>query len=132
MNEKQEHDAIWNGQLACIVYKHAINVFVDFDFASSFIDICNKLNYETTKEVKVFILDDLKVRFGPCEKYFNALAWDKFNTLDQQIRFSDTIISDEEHLKLKQETIAEVVSIFEKACLSFDNAAMWGYYITFR
>lgn len=130
LDEKQEHDAIWNGQLACIVYKHAINVFTDFEFASSFIDICNKLSHETTKEVKIFIFDNLKSRFGSCEKYYNALAWDKFNTLGQRVRFGG--LTEEEHLKLKQETIAEVVSIFEKACLNFDNAEMWSYYITFR
>lgn len=129
--DKQSNDAIWNGQLASIVYKHAINVFDEFEFAASFIDICNKLDCETTKNVKQSIFEDIKSRFGSSEEFWNLLAQDKLQMYQQQIRFCSKI-SEEEQLKIKQEAFTDVISIYKTACLNFDNVKMWSYYVMWR
>lgn len=114
-----------------IVYSHAIKSFNDFEFAAAFINICNKFHPETTKEVKSSIFEDLKLRFGSCEDYWNLIALNQLQEYKQTTRFTAQL-AELEHLKLKQEALGKVISTFENACLIFDNAKMWSFYISFR
>ncbi|OTF74675.1 hypothetical protein BLA29_006270, partial [Euroglyphus maynei] len=122
---------IWNGKLALIVYKHATNRNDQLDFAANFIDICNRFDYETTKEVKKSIIDDLKTRFDDREEFWNLMAMNKYEEYKQKLR-GNMAENDDEKLEIKKCSIAETVEIFEKACIRFDTSLMWEFYLEFR
>ncbi|KAI2811064.1 U3 snoRNP protein [Blomia tropicalis] len=118
---KQSNDGIWNGQLAIVVYTHAIDSCSDFEFAIRFLEICYKFDSEIVQKAKETILDDLKTRFGSCEDYWNVIALDKMHLYKQMVRYAKNPLTTEQQLSLKQKSFVESISIFEKACHNFEN-----------
>lgn len=126
-------DNIWNGQLAIIVYKHASSKSTDFDFLSQFITICHLFDLETVQQVKQHIFDDLQIKFGSTEAFWDLQARDKQAEFKQVMMDKQTSLqTTEDVLELKRETYKQVLDVYEKACLNFNNRKMYQYYLTFR
>lgn len=119
------------GKLALIVYKYSQENHDNFEFKSKLIDICNKFDYETTKEVKKHLLEDIELKFGNEERYWNLLARNKFEEY-KQILQGDSTLTEYDKLKIKKEYVNEAIKIYQNSCFKYDTTLMWEYYCQFR
>ncbi|XP_054160096.1 U3 small nucleolar RNA-associated protein 6 homolog [Oppia nitens] len=124
-------DEVYNGVIACIVYKNAVLTFDDFEFAAHFLPICSQFDHRLTERHKDMIYEDLKLRFASLEKTWDLMAKRIIEDGNAMIQLDDTLTEAEEQLK-KKEFERQVIGLFETKINEFKSENIWTHYIEYR
>lgn len=132
--KKKARDAIWNGELALIVFEHALKSHRNFEFAASFLPIAAKFDQELAVTVRTKIIQRIKETFGETEDFYNLLALEELH--NYEICVSNFSGSDEkdidEQRELKAAAVKRSLEVFARGCELFDNERMWAHYLSHR